>query len=161
MDTLLKIIFIVLLIVLAYIASLYLTGKRSRVHAGGCDTCKSGGCPFCGKQSGGCDKCASGGCPHCGGALSPDAKDIIKISTRVQGGGSIRKKTVGAGANAVESGDQNKVAEYLMKAAHSNDDDVAIELKSLKNDIINIIRAYPGLVGYVCDIKADTDNKNI
>jgi hypothetical protein len=97
------------------------------------------------------------------GKLSGGAKHIVKVSAQIHGGSADRKgKESGPGAAAISSGDQNKVAEYIRSASRKHDDNTALELKSLKTDIVSVIRAYPGLVEYVRKIPIDeTDNKNI
>jgi len=126
---------------------------------GSCEECKKGGCPFCGRDDIDAAYTGSDDTVH----LSSQGKKVIAASVRVdadriQGSAEESKSNL---AQAVKESDQNKVAEYLSKAAHEEDDKTALELRALKSDIINVIGAYPGLVEFTQNIQPTSSNDNV
>jgi hypothetical protein len=87
---------------------------------------------------------------------------VVAASVRVDA-----EKIYGSGettsplSQAIKDSDQDKVAEYLSKAACDNNDSTALELRALKSDIVNVLGAYPGLVEYVQSVKCKSDNDKV
>lgn len=181
-----KVLICLLIIILIVILAITLT-SLSRLHFSKSSSVSGGaygGCDHvdCNHITGACDECMRGGCDTCGGGgdapsstLSPLGREVIGASVRVEaqnkakgmyyGGSEDAKKPTktngGKLTKAVRDGDQDKVAQYLAKSARSDEDKDALELRTLKPDIINVIGAYPGLVEYTRSIETTSTNKNI